>query len=182
MSRPREGTTRQREQRRCTYSAIGSSSLSTRSCRQTGSGAFVYLLASSPLLLTVLSTTSPHRIIRKLRYGMSLKRAGANFVLDCTSQRSHKTSKLCAQTLSPCHLLHSLTLCVCMCSYGPSITTLSPLLSNVIKLYLQQLEFDAIEDPTPYLFHPQSMTTRCVGSSQWTAMVKAAFLKHSGSY
>jgi hypothetical protein len=37
-------------------------------------------------------------IIRKLRLNVSLKRAGDGFVLDCTSQRSHKTSRLSAQT------------------------------------------------------------------------------------
>ena len=60
----------------------------------------------------------------------------------------------------------------CAHSYGPSCTTLSPMLSNVLTLYLDQLLLDAVEDPTPYLFHPKSMTTRCIGSSQWTQTVK----------
>ena len=33
------------------------------------------------------------RIIRKLRLGYSLKRCEVGFLLDCTAQRSHKTSK-----------------------------------------------------------------------------------------
>lgn len=66
-------------------------------------------------------------------------------------------------------------------SYGPTITTLSPLLSEVLNLYLDQvMVFDAVEDDTPYLFHPQNTTNRCIGSSQWTQLVKAAFQKHAG--
>jgi hypothetical protein len=69
----------------------------------------------------------------------------------------------------------------CPCgSYGPSVTTLSPLLNEVIGLYLAQLTFDAVEDDTPYLFHPQRDTRRCVVSSQWSAMVSSTFKKHAG--
>ena len=37
-----------------------------------------------------------------------------------------------------------------------------------------------MEDESPYLFHPQRDTRRCVVSSQWSQMVKSIFLKHSG--
>ena len=119
-----------------------------------------------------------------MRLNVSLKRAGDGFVLDCTSQRSHKTSRLSAQTarsaLPPPALRISLT-GPCPCgSYGPSVTTLSPLLNEVIGLYLAQLTFDAVEDDTPYLFHPQRDTRRCVVSSQWSAMVSSTFKKHAG--
>ena len=48
------------------------------------------------LVLSLHTIMPPDRvgIVRKLRLNMSLKRAGAHFVLDCTTQRSHKTSKL----------------------------------------------------------------------------------------
>jgi hypothetical protein len=65
-------------------------------------------------------------------------------------------------------------------SYGPSITTLSPMLSEVLHLYLAQLLFEAVEDESPYLFHTKGNTTRCVASSSWTEMVKSTFLRHSG--
>ena len=104
-----------------------------------------------------MSHTHRVGVIRKLRLGHSLKRCGEGFVLDLTSQRSHKTSRF----------------------YGPSCTTMSPLLTEPLNLYLTFLEYDAIEDDSPYLFHPKGDTRRVVGSTQCTGMVKAAFLKHS---
>jgi hypothetical protein len=112
------------------------------------------------LLIALHTIQPPDRVgvIRRLRLGTSLKRCGDGFVLDCTAQRSHKTSKF----------------------YGPSVSTVSPMLTEVLNLYLADMEFDVVDDENPYLFHPLKDTTRCVVSSQWTAMVKAAFLKHSG--
>ena len=48
------------------------------------------------LILSFLTVMPPDRVgvIRKLRWNASLKRAGNGFVLDCSTQRSHKTSKL----------------------------------------------------------------------------------------
>ena len=60
------------------------------------------------------------------------------------------------------------------------MTTLSPLLTEVLNLYLGNLTFDAVEDDSPYLFHPQRDTCHCIGSSQWSQMVSSTFLKHSG--
>ena len=77
------------------------------------------------------------------------------------------------------HTHHSLLLCFSN-SYGPSITTLSPMLREVLTLSISQLLFSAVEDPTPYLFHPQRDTGRCIVSSQWTQTVKSTFLRHSG--
>ena len=61
-----------------------------------------------------------------------------------------------------------------------SCGAVSPLLTEPLNLYLTALEYDAVEDDTPYLFHPQGDTRRVVGSSQWSAVVKAAFQKHAG--
>ena len=112
------------------------------------------------LIIALHTVMPPDRVgvIRKLRLGHSLKRCGDGFVLDLTSQRSHKTSKF----------------------YGPSCTTMTPLLNEPLSIYLSALQFDAVEDDTPYLFHPQGDTRRCIGSSQWSAMVKSAFSKHAG--
>ena len=48
------------------------------------------------LILSLHTIMPPDRvgIIRKLRLNVSLKQTGDGFVLDCTSQRSHKTSRL----------------------------------------------------------------------------------------
>lgn len=48
------------------------------------------------LILSLHTIMPPDRvgIIRKLRLNVSLKQSGGGFVLDCTTQRSHKTSKL----------------------------------------------------------------------------------------
>ena len=55
------------------------------------------------------------------------------------------------------------------------------MLTEVFNLYLAQLAFDCVdENQFPYLFHPKGDVSRCVVSSQWTNMCKAAFRKHSG--
>ena len=65
--------------------------------------------------------------------------------------------------------------------YGPTITTMSSLLTEPLNLHIAQLTYDAIDSETPYLFYPTSSndTTRCLPSSQWSSTVKAAFLKHA---
>ena len=112
------------------------------------------------LILALHTCIPPDRVgvIRKLRLNASLKRQGDGFVLDLTQQRSHKTSRF----------------------YGPSVTTLSPLLTEPLRQWLTMVEYDAVDDPQPYLFHVERDTRRCVASSQWSAMVKAAFKKHAG--
>ena len=52
-------------------------------------------VAISPLQMRQSAQCHPpsRRIIRKLRLGYSLKRCEGGFLLDCTAQRSHKTSK-----------------------------------------------------------------------------------------
>ena len=105
------------------------------------------------LLLSLHTIQPPDRVgvIRKLRFNASLKGTDGGYVLDLTAQRSHKTSRF----------------------HGPSCTTLSPMLTEVLGLFLADLAYDAVEeDGMPYLFHPKGSTTRCVGSSQWTEMVK----------
>ena len=62
--------------------------------------------------------------------------------------------------------------------YGPSITTMSALLTEPLHLWLTQLEFNTCE-ADPYLFHPSTDASRCLTSSQWCSTVKAAFQKHT---
>ena len=57
---------------------------------------------------------------------------------------------------------------------------MSALLTEPLDLYLIDLGYDSAGNETPYLFHPTNDTTRCLPSSQWTAVVKAAFKKHAG--
>ena len=62
---------------------------------------------------------------------------------------------------------------------GPTIQTMSALLTEPLTLFVGELEFDAAGNETPYLFHPTDDTTRCLPSSQWSSVVKACFKKHS---
>jgi hypothetical protein len=113
------------------------------------------------LILSLHTVMPPDRVgcIRKLRLGMSLKRCGEGFVLDLTQQRMHKTSRF----------------------QGPTIQTLSAMLTEPLNDYLSAtLQYESVENDTPYLFHPQGDTRRCVVSSQWSQMVKATFSKHAG--
>ena len=64
-----------------------------------------------------------------------------------------------------------------MATDGPSITSMSTLLTEPLDLYLTDLDYDSAGNETPYLFHPTNDTTRCLPSSQWTAVVKVRRLK-----
>ena len=57
---------------------------------------------------------------------------------------------------------------------------MSALLTEPLDLYLIDLGYDSAGNETPYLFHPTNDTTRCLPSSQWTAVVKAVLKKHAG--
>ena len=129
---------------------------STLSCLRIGTFCISHTRPPHRLTRTTLLVRSVG-VIRKLRLTHSLKRCGTGFVLDLTTQRSHKTSKF----------------------YGPSVTTMSPLLTEPLNCFLNDLQFDG-EEAAPYLFHPQGDMRRCVGSSQWSATVKACFRKHAG--
>ena len=78
------------------------------------------------LLISLHTCAPPDRVgvVRKLRLDHSLKRCGGGFVLDLTTQRSHKTSKFCEGSapfesraglgLPPtCALSHLRSLCAC---------------------------------------------------------------------
>ena len=73
------------------------------------------------LIVSLHTCIPPDRVgvIRKLRLGHSLKRCGGGFVLDLTTQRSHKTSKFCEQppqypkTPKP-HRPSRILICVCV--------------------------------------------------------------------
>ena len=78
------------------------------------------------LLISLHTCAPPDRVgvVRKLRLGHSLKRCGGGFVLDLTTQRSHKTSKFCEGSapfesraglgLPPtCALSHLRSVCAC---------------------------------------------------------------------
>ena len=96
-------------------------------------------------------------VVRKLRLGVTLKKeASGSYTLDMTSAR-YKTSRF----------------------YGPSITSMSALLQEPLDLYLGALTFETAGNEQPYIFYPTSDTTRCLPSSQWSAVVKACFKKHS---
>jgi hypothetical protein len=116
------------------------------------------------LILSFLTCQPPDRVgvLRKLRYGATLKRGEASgaWVLDLTERRGcHKTAKF----------------------YGPSVTTINPLIAVWLSAYLGLLAFDRPEEEsTFYLFPVGNDFSRCVAGSQWTQMVKACFKRWSG--
>ena len=111
------------------------------------------------LIVALHACQPPDRVgvTRRLRLGMTLKRSGEGYTLDLTSARSHKTSRF----------------------YGPSISSMSAMFNEPLSLYLTDLEYTSAGNLTPYLFHPTDDTSRCVTSSQWSGVVKAALKKHS---
>ena len=98
-------------------------------------------------------------MVRKLRLGVTLKKEGGSYTLDMTQAR-YKTSRF----------------------YGPSITSMSSLLTEPLDAYLDAFQWETAGNETPYLFHPTDDTTRCLPSSQWSGVVKACFKKHSPSH
>ena len=110
----------------------------------------------SPRLTDTVQPPDRVGVVRKLRLGVTLKKEGGSYTLDMTQAR-YKTSRF----------------------YGPSITSMSALLTEPLDAYLAAFQWETHGNETPYLFHPTSDTTRCLPSSQWSAVVKACFKKHS---
>ena len=59
---------------------------------------------------------------------------------------------------------------------------MSPLLTEPLDEYLDFFVYETHGNETPYLFHPTNDTTRVLPSSQWSAVVKACFKKHSPNH
>ena len=59
------------------------------------------------------------------------------------------------------------------------ITSISPLITPYLKLYLQMLEFDTVAGD-PYLFSPARDVTRAMTSSQWSAYAKGIVKRWTG--
>jgi len=121
--------------------------------------------------------------VRKLRLGMTLKRSKDGYELDMTSSRSHKTSRFCSCRLEHARLsapMHSQTFRVH--TDGPSINSLSGMLTEPLKLYTAQLELESSSTDTPYLFYPTQSgdTTRCLPGSQWSQLVSRTLKKFTG--
>ena len=60
-----------------------------------------------------------------------------------------------------------------------TVTSISPLITPYLKLYLQMLEFDTVAGD-PYLFSPASDVTRAMTSSQWSAYAKGIVKRWTG--
>ena len=119
------------------------------------------------LVLSFLTCQPPDRVgvLRKLRYGATLKRGEASgaWVLDLTERRGcHKTATF----------------------YGPSVTTINPLIAVWLSAYLGLLAFDRPGEEstfeTFYLFPVGNDFSRCIAGSAWTQLVKACFKRWSG--
>ena len=93
-----------------------------------------------------------------MRLNGSLKRQEGGFVLDLTGMKMHKTSRF----------------------HGPSITTVSPLLTEQLTAMCDDLTWDHVEeDKQAYLWHVKSDSTRPVSSSAFSTLVKNAFARHA---
>ena len=117
------------------------------------------------LVLSFLTCQPPDRVgvLRKMRFGATLKRGEAPgaWLLDLTERRGqHKTAKF----------------------YGPSVTTINPLIGVWIDKYVALLRFDRVDeaDSKYYLFPVSGDFGRCVAGSQWTQMIKAVFQRYAG--
>ena len=91
---------------------------------------------------------------------MTLKRCDSGgFALDLTQMRAHKSARF----------------------HGPTISSFSSMLNEVLELYLRDLEIAAPGVEAPYLWFPLQSgdTTRCLTSSQWTQFVKNCFKKNT---
>lgn len=111
------------------------------------------------LVMLFFSVQPPDRvgIIRRLRFGMSVKANGDGFDLDLSNMR-FKNSKF----------------------YGPTVTSISPLIVPYLKQYLAMLEFETAYEAHPHLFSPASDNSRAMTSSQWSAYAKAIVKKYTG--
>jgi hypothetical protein len=80
-------------------------------------------------------------------------------------------------------MFHGLTPCgIPARADGPTITSMSSLITEPLDAYLSAFQWEAHGNETPYLFHPTDDTTRCLPSSQWSGVVKTCFKKHSPNH
>ena len=97
---------------------------------------------------------------RLLRLGATLKPNGDGFDLDLSAPGQHKTASV----------------------YGPTVTTISPLIVPWLKRYLSctgLLGFHTSTGEKPFLFHPHASVSQPHGSAQWSRIVQASFRRHS---
>ena len=116
------------------------------------------LLLRDVLIMLFHTVQPPDRVgvVRKLRLGHTLKRGGKHgYILDLTAPNAHKTAKF----------------------YGPTATSISKLIVPWLHRYLDVASLR--EQDKPYLFHPHTTPTRALSPSQWCAVVKACFAKHT---
>ena len=117
------------------------------------------LLLRDVLIMLFHTVQPPDRVgvVRKLRLGHTLKRGGKHgYVLDLTAPNAHKTARF----------------------YGPTATSISKLIVPWLHRYLDVATLH--EQDAPYLFHPKGLPSRALSPSQWCAVVKACFAKHTG--
>jgi hypothetical protein len=124
------------------------------------------LAVSQALVISLLTVMPPDRcgVVRRLAFGDTLKKRDGSYHIDLTSFK-HKTSRY----------------------YGPSMTPISPRLTELLDTWLamtQTFEFDELDpDATRtqrrYLFTQKNDPNRCVDSSGFTAFVKASFKEHT---
>ena len=146
-------------------------------------------------------------VIRKLKYGKSLRVEGGDFVIDTTKQGSHKTSKVsepqpallslaCNTPPVPCHSFMGLQALAASrtTEHAPrppfgrdtalatwlAVTTVSKLVQPWLRLYIDALSLELAEKEGEfYLFHVSRNLEKNMSSSQWCSTVKAIFKEFS---
>ena len=64
--------------------------------------------------------------------------------------------------------------------YGPTITSISPMIVPHLRQLLTMLEFETAGEPHPYLFSPESDVSRPMTSSQWSQHAKSVVKRWTG--
>ena len=116
------------------------------------------------LVLQFHTVMPPDRvgIVRKLRWGMTLKQDAAPTSTECGAYRLDMTEARFKNSRF----------------YGPSVTSVSALIAPTLDVYVDLIRFDFAEKP--YVFSMKSAPERCLTSSQWSAYCKSIFKKWSG--
>lgn len=70
-------------------------------------------------------------------------------------------------------------LCSASKFYGPTVTTVSPMVAPWLQLWVDSLKFEYHPKDEPYLFAVGGDVTRCQTSSQWCETIKGAFRRWS---
>ena len=137
--------------------------------------------APSPHSTHCLRPHEPHDLAGDAQTTLKCAKEGG-YELDMTSTR-YKTARFCAwQPRTGVVCPRSEARVHPVLADGPTISSLSGMLNEPLRLYLTELEYNSVATDTPYLWYPTQSgdTTRCLGSSQWSQLVSRVLKKYTG--